>query len=132
MTESPPPTPQGDGSETSPVRGILGYDLDPAHARYNALPLSAGMRSLVNDPLEELWSRTERLPLKTKCLVNVATLAALGRNQLRQHIQAALRNGNTPEEIAAVFEHTAMYAGVPVAIDAMLMLVEITEGTTES
>lgn len=115
-------------SEASAVRNILNYDLDPAHARYTASPLSGPMRSLVNKPLQELWSRTDELPLKTKCLINVATLAALGRVQLRQHVQAALRNGNTPQEIAAVFEHTALYAGMPLAIDGMLLLVELAEG----
>jgi alkylhydroperoxidase/carboxymuconolactone decarboxylase family protein YurZ len=117
-----------DSPEFSPVRGILNYDLDPAHARYNASPLSGPLRDLVNGPLQDLWTRTDELPLKTKCLINVATLAALGRAQLRQHVQAALRNGNTPQEIAAVFQHTALYAGVPLAIDGMLLLVELTEG----
>ena len=31
------------------------------------------------------------------------------------HVRAALRNGLTPEEIAEVLLHTAVYAGVPAA-----------------
>jgi 4-carboxymuconolactone decarboxylase len=111
--------------DVSPVRSILHYDLDPAHARYNASELSVTLRNLVNPPLEELWMRSDTLPLKVKCLINVATLAALGRGQLKQHVEAALRNGNTPEEVTEVFLHTALYAGVPLAIDGMLVLLEV-------
>ena len=31
------------------------------------------------------------------------------------HLRAALRNGLTPEQIAEVLLHTAVYAGVPAA-----------------
>jgi 4-carboxymuconolactone decarboxylase len=52
----------------------------------------------------------------------VITLTALvslrAENEIGMHVRAALRNGLTPEEIAEVFIHTAVYAGVPAANSA--------------
>ena len=43
-------------------------------------------------------------------------LTALGReHELALHARAAIRNGLSPEEIAEVLLHTAVYAGAPAA-----------------
>jgi 4-carboxymuconolactone decarboxylase len=62
-----------------------------------------------------IWSRPE-LPRKTKSLVTVAILTALHLpDELKLHLQAALRNGCTKEEIREVLLQAAVYAGVPAA-----------------
>jgi 4-carboxymuconolactone decarboxylase len=64
------------------------------------------------------WSR-DVLDRKTRSVVTLTVLTALGReNEIAMHVRAALRNGMTKEEIAEVFIHTAVYAGVPVANSA--------------
>jgi 4-carboxymuconolactone decarboxylase len=78
-------------------------------------------------PLQELitkyawggvWSRPG-LDRRTRSAVTLAALVALrAENELGLHVRAALRNGLTPEEIAEVLLHTAVYAGVPAANSA--------------
>lgn len=65
-----------------------------------------------------VWSRPG-LDLRTRSVITLATLVAVrAENELVLHIRAALRNGLTPEEIAEVLLHTAVYAGVPAANSA--------------
>ena len=67
----------------------------------------------------EVWGNDD-LPFKTRSLLNIAMLTALNRNhELKLHVQGALRNGATPTEIQAVLMQTAIYCGVPAALDAM-------------
>ncbi|GGK90402.1 bifunctional 3-oxoadipate enol-lactonase/4-carboxymuconolactone decarboxylase PcaDC [Nocardia jinanensis] len=61
----------------------------------------------------DIWSRPG-LDRHTRRLLTLAVLTALGNtHELDMHIRAALRAGVAPDEIAEVFLHTAVYAGVP-------------------
>ena len=63
----------------------------------------------------EIWSRPG-LDRRTRSLITLATLVALGREEeLAMHVRAAVRIGVTPDEIKEVFLHTAIYCGVPAA-----------------
>ena len=65
-----------------------------------------------------VWSR-DGLDLRTRSLLTIASLTALGRaGELRVHLLAAINNGATAEEIREAILHTAIYAGFPVARDA--------------
>jgi 4-carboxymuconolactone decarboxylase len=65
-----------------------------------------------------VWLR-EGLSRKTRSMLNVCMLAAMGRwHEFEVHIRGALNNGVTPEEIAEIILHTGVYAGIPVAADA--------------
>jgi 4-carboxymuconolactone decarboxylase len=65
-----------------------------------------------------VWASPE-LDRRTRSLVTIAILAALGREELTLHLQAALNNvGVDPREIAEVLRHVAVYAGVPAANSA--------------
>jgi 4-carboxymuconolactone decarboxylase len=62
-----------------------------------------------------VWSRPD-LDRRTRSLVTVAILAALGREELALHLRAAIENvGVDPHEITEVLLHVAVYAGVPAA-----------------
>jgi 4-carboxymuconolactone decarboxylase len=62
-----------------------------------------------------VWTRPG-LDRRTRSVITLAVLTGLGREQeLALHVRAALRNGLSEEEIAEVFIHTAVYAGVPAA-----------------
>ena len=66
----------------------------------------------------ELWTRPG-LPRRERSLVTLAMLVALGRHdELRFHLNAALRNGATRDEIKEVLLHAAVYCGVPAAHSA--------------
>ena len=67
----------------------------------------------------EIWSRP-KLDRRTKSLVTVGALAALGRSRgLELNIRMALNNGATKEEILEALLHLAPYAGFPATWEAM-------------
>ena len=61
-----------------------------------------------------LWSR-EGLDRRTRSLVTIAILAALGHDEIDLHLRAARRTGASLEEIREAILHVAVYAGVPAA-----------------
>lgn len=72
-----------------------------------------------------VWGR-EGLEKKTRSLLNLAILTALGRlAALKIHVRGALKNGVTEEEIREVLIHTAVYAGVPAALVAFKIAKEV-------
>ena len=66
----------------------------------------------------EIWERPG-LSKRDRSLIVVATLIALGRErQLVGHLQRALDNGVTKNEISEIITHLAFYAGWPAAMTA--------------
>src|SRR5437764_1759824 len=61
-----------------------------------------------------VWARPD-LDRRTRSLVTIAILAALGREELALHLRASQNIGVDQHEIAEVFLHVAVYAGVPAA-----------------
>jgi 4-carboxymuconolactone decarboxylase len=60
------------------------------------------------------------LELKTRSLVTVAMLIALGRpHELKIHLRGSLNNGASREEVRELVIHAIPYCGFPAAIDAM-------------
>jgi 4-carboxymuconolactone decarboxylase len=66
----------------------------------------------------DVWER-DQLSKRDRSLVTVAALIAMSRpDQLRGHVERALGNGVTREEIGEVITHLAFYAGWPAAMTA--------------
>lgn len=61
-----------------------------------------------------VWARPD-LDRRTRSLVTIAILAALGREELALHLRASQNIGVDPREIAETLLHVAVYAGVPAA-----------------
>lgn len=61
----------------------------------------------------------------TRSLITVAILAALGREELAVHLKGSVRTGVTDAELAQVFQHVAVYAGVPAANHAFAVANQI-------
>ncbi len=80
-----------------------------------------------NRPLQELvteycwgnvWQR-DGLSDRDRSMINLAMITALNRpHELRLHVRGAINNGMSVEEIREVLMQTAVYCGVPAAIDA--------------
>lgn len=65
-----------------------------------------------------VWCRGG-IDLKTRSLITIAMLTALGRqHELRGHVRGALNNGASAAEIQEILLHAAVYCGVPLAADA--------------
>jgi 4-carboxymuconolactone decarboxylase len=66
------------------------------------------------------------LDRKTRSIINLAMLTALNRpHEIRLHVRGALNNGLSKEEIMEVFLQTAIYCGVPAAIDSFRVAREV-------
>lgn len=79
-----------------------------------------------NLPMQELvteycWDRVWNRPgleRKTRSMINIAMLTALNRpHELKLHLKGAVRNGVSRDEIREILLQTAIYCGVPAAID---------------
>lgn len=73
----------------------------------------------------EIWSRPG-LPRQTRSMITLAMMVALNRpDELRMHLQAALNNGVTREDIQEVLLQTAIYCGMPAANSAFHLAQEV-------
>ena len=73
----------------------------------------------------DVWERPE-LSKRDRSLITCATLIALGREkQLVGHLQRALDNGVTKDEIGEIITHLAFYAGWPAAMTAALVAKDV-------
>jgi len=72
----------------------------------------------------DLWARPG-LERRERSLVTIAMLAAAGQDELEIHLKAARNTGATPEEIAEVLLHVAVYAGVPAANHAFGVMKDV-------
>ncbi|MDB5100624.1 MAG: 4-carboxymuconolactone decarboxylase [Cyanobacteria bacterium RYN_339] len=71
----------------------------------------------------------ETLDFRTRELCVIATLAAQGglNEQVKVHVETALRGGVTRQEVVASIEAVGAYAGVPKALNAMFAAAEVFE-----
>jgi len=85
-------------------------------------------RFVVEFPYSEIYTR-ESLDLKTRELLTVAALTAMGnaQPQLKDHVNAALNVGNSPEEIVEAIMQMSAYAGFPAAINGIRCAKEVFE-----
>jgi 4-carboxymuconolactone decarboxylase len=75
----------------------------------------------------DVWERPE-LSKRDRSLITCAALVALQRpDQLRGHLDRALVNGVTKEELGELITHLAFYSGWPTAVTAANIAKEVFE-----
>lgn len=73
----------------------------------------------------EIWNRPG-LDRRTRSIINLAMLTALNRpHEIKLHVVGALNNGLSKAEISEIFLQTAIYCGVPAAIDSFRVAREV-------
>jgi 4-carboxymuconolactone decarboxylase len=73
----------------------------------------------------DIWARPG-LDRRTRSIITLTALTAIrAEGEIGMHVRAAIGNGLTPEEIAEVILHTAIYAGVPAANAAFKIAQEV-------
>ena len=73
----------------------------------------------------DIWNRPG-LDRKTRSMLNLAMLSALGKeHELKLHLNGALNNGLTKEQIREVLLQVAIYCGVPAAVVAFRCAKEV-------
>jgi len=104
-------------------------------AQSQANPSREAVRNVVPDLINysekwlfgEVWERPG-LSKRDRSLIVVATLIALGRErQLVGHLNRALDNGITKNELSEVITHLAFYAGWPAAMTAATIAKDVFE-----
>ncbi|MDM0021815.1 carboxymuconolactone decarboxylase family protein [Variovorax saccharolyticus] len=72
-----------------------------------------------------VWSRTG-IDRKLRSILNIAMLTALNRpTQLRVHVEGALNNGCTVDELQEILLQSAVYCGLPAAGEAFRVAEEV-------
>ena len=88
-------------------------------------------RKLQQFVTENAWGTVwcdETLDRKTRSIMNVCILSALGREaELRLHVRGAVNNGGSKDEIAEALIHTGVYAGAPTAVAGFRTAAEVFE-----
>jgi 4-carboxymuconolactone decarboxylase len=70
----------------------------------------------------EIWQR-EGLTPRERSMLTIAMLMGAGRmKQVEVHVEGALANGVTKEELREIFLHAMCYIGIPAAAEATFML----------
>ncbi len=85
----------------------------------NATPFTKPFQDLVTEYCwGEVWTR-EGLDRRTRSIINLAMLTALNRpHEIATHVRGALNNGLSEAEICEILLQTAIYCGVPAALDS--------------
>jgi len=72
-----------------------------------------------------VWTRPG-LPRKTRSMLNLAMLAAVGRtHELKIHVKGAVANGVTKDEMAEIFLQVGTYCGAPAALESFKAAKEV-------
>jgi len=109
-------------------REVLGADyVDKAVASAN--DFNREFQELVTEYCwGKVWTRPG-LDRRTRSLINIGMLTALNRpHEVALHIRGALNNGCTRDEVKEVLLQTAIYCGVPAAVDSFRVAREVLEG----
>ena len=95
-------------------REVLGdAHVDRAVAGTTALD-ARFQRWITESVWHDLWG-DDGLDRRTRSLVTIAILAALGREELDLHLRASQNTGVTDADLDQVLRHVAVYAGAPAA-----------------
>jgi 4-carboxymuconolactone decarboxylase len=79
----------------------------------------------------DVWERPG-LSKRDRSLITLSSLVALNRTEvIPLHLERALENGVTKEEIAELITHLAFYSGWPTAVSASLLANEVLKQADE-
>ena len=113
-------------------KAVMGEDF-VASALGNATPFTQPIQDhITRAAWGDVWQRPG-LDLKTRSLITVAMLTALGKqNELKGHVRGALNNGASVAEIQEVLLHASIYCGVPAAVEAYRSAAEVVDGPAKA
>ena len=106
---------------------VMGEDF-VANAYGNATDFTRPIQDhITRNAWGDVWQRPG-LDLKTRSLITVAMLTALGKqHELKGHVRGALNNGVTPEQLQEVLLHASIYCGLPAAVEAFRTAAEVVD-----
>ena len=101
---------------------------EPTNARQSFGDLAPRLAEITDQVLfGDIWKDPALSP-RDRSLVTIVCLISLYRiNELHFHLNKALENGLTREEITAAITHLAFYAGWPPAMTALSIVRKVVE-----
>ena len=92
----------------------------------NAGEFNMPMQELVTEYCwNDIWNRPG-LDRRSRSMINLSMLTALNRpHELKLHLKGAINNGLTKDEIREILMQTAIYCGVPAAVDSFRCTKEV-------
>lgn len=105
-------------------REVLG-DAHVDRAEAAKTSLDASFQELITETAwGNVWA-SDAITRRERSMLTIALLAATGNfDEIPMHVRAAARTGTSPSDISEVLQHVAVYAGVPRANRAMLLVKE--------
>lgn len=100
-------------------RSVLG-DKHVDRAEANKTAFDEPFQSLITESVwGTVWSN-DRISKRERSMLTLALLAATGNfDEIPMHIRATTNTGASKEDVIEVFQHVAMYAGIPKANHAI-------------
>ena len=100
-------------------RGVLGDEhVDRAEAAKT--PFDEPFQTLITEGAWGTVWASDGITRRERSMLTLALLAALGNfEEIPMHVRATARTGATKQDIQEVFQHVAIYAGVPRANHAL-------------
>jgi 4-carboxymuconolactone decarboxylase len=84
----------------------------------NADDFNGPFQQVLNEYCWGMAWTDDTLPHKTRSIMNLCLLAALGRmHEWELHFRGAINNGCTKDELRSIIHHIAVYAGVPAGVE---------------
>ena len=100
-------------------RAVLG-DAHVDRAEAARTPLDAPFQDLITEAAWGTVWASDALTRRERSMVTLALLAGLGcEEELALHLRATVRTGASQTDVMEVFQHVAIYAGVPRANTAV-------------
>lgn len=100
-------------------RKVLGDDhVDRAEAAKT--PFDAPFQTLITEAAWGTVWASDAITLRERSMLTLALLAAMGNfEEIPMHVRATANTGATQSDVIEVFQHVAIYAGVPKANHAI-------------
>lgn len=112
-------------------RAVLG-DTHVDRAEAAKTDLSAPFQDLITESAWGTVWASDTITRRERSMLTLALLAAMGNfDEIPMHIRATPRTGASPEDIREVFQHVAIYAGVPRANHALKLAQQTLDAMAE-
>ena len=95
---------------------------NPSSSKNRVQPVVPKLAEVIDELIYgDIWTRPGLTP-RERSLITIAALVGMRQtDQLRSHMEKALANGATTDEISEVLTHLAFYAGFPASLSAALV-----------
>lgn len=94
---------------------------NPSSSKHKIRPVAPKLFDMIEVAYSDIWERPQ-LSKRERSMITLACMVGMrATDQMRSHMEKALANGVTAEEIGEMLTHLSIYAGIPASISAALV-----------